>query len=292
MQQSVNKMNTYYCVKVGKNPGIYKTWDECKQNVIGYPGAIYKKFTDKNSADQYIGCITNENTFLDFDKAQKMSRILTDEELTKFESQHDNIIHVYTDGCSLNLDNTERITGFAVYFGENDARNTSSLIDGTNNRAELSAIIRAMEILNDDIKNGKNIIINTDSQYSILCLTNNKKNPNKPNYDIIMRGYELMGTYDNINFHHVRSHTNNTDKHSMGNAKADEMANLIIATDPKINEFKFTSGKYIGKTYDEIYNNDKQYFELYVKNSKSYNVKLFYDIKKNSKNIMPFMSCY
>lgn len=34
----------YYAVKVGKNPGIYETWAECKAEVDGYKGAKYKKF--------------------------------------------------------------------------------------------------------------------------------------------------------------------------------------------------------------------------------------------------------
>lgn len=35
-----------YAVRVGKVPGLYKTWDECKDSVHGYPGAVYKKFND------------------------------------------------------------------------------------------------------------------------------------------------------------------------------------------------------------------------------------------------------
>ena len=32
----------------------------------------------------------------------------------------------------------------------------------------------------------------------------------------------------NISFHYIRAHTNANDKHSEGNAKADELANLSI----------------------------------------------------------------
>ena len=27
----------YYAVRIGRNPGIYTTWDECKKEVIGLP---------------------------------------------------------------------------------------------------------------------------------------------------------------------------------------------------------------------------------------------------------------
>ena len=42
--------NNYYAVRVGKTPGIYKTWEECKAQVIGYKGAIYKGFAEKQDA--------------------------------------------------------------------------------------------------------------------------------------------------------------------------------------------------------------------------------------------------
>lgn len=34
----------YYAVKVGRIPGVYPSWDECKLQVNGYPNAQYKKF--------------------------------------------------------------------------------------------------------------------------------------------------------------------------------------------------------------------------------------------------------
>lgn len=45
----------YYAVKVGKVPGIYRTWDECREMVHGYPGAVYKSFSDMQSAQAFCG---------------------------------------------------------------------------------------------------------------------------------------------------------------------------------------------------------------------------------------------
>lgn len=44
----------YYAVKVGRSPGIYQTWNEAKENVFGYPGALYKSFSTLQEAEQYI----------------------------------------------------------------------------------------------------------------------------------------------------------------------------------------------------------------------------------------------
>lgn len=46
--------NKYYAVKVGKEPGIYKTWDFCKEQVEGYSGAEYKSFKTKAEAEAYL----------------------------------------------------------------------------------------------------------------------------------------------------------------------------------------------------------------------------------------------
>ena len=44
----------YYAVKEGRRPGIYYTWDECKEQVIGHKGAIYKKFNSRDDALEFI----------------------------------------------------------------------------------------------------------------------------------------------------------------------------------------------------------------------------------------------
>jgi len=44
----------YYAVKLGKNTGIFKTWSECKKQVNGFSGAIYKGFVTLNEAEEYL----------------------------------------------------------------------------------------------------------------------------------------------------------------------------------------------------------------------------------------------
>jgi ribonuclease HI len=48
------KKNNFYAVKKGKNPGIYKTWDECRAQVEGFSGALYKGFTTRKEAERYL----------------------------------------------------------------------------------------------------------------------------------------------------------------------------------------------------------------------------------------------
>lgn len=45
----------YYAVRVGKKPGIYRSWDECKAVTHGYPGAVYKSFQTEAEALAFLG---------------------------------------------------------------------------------------------------------------------------------------------------------------------------------------------------------------------------------------------
>ncbi len=55
----------YYVVWQGHAPGIYDTWEECKQQIEGFPNAKYKSFTSKSHAtkafrenyDDHIGAL-------------------------------------------------------------------------------------------------------------------------------------------------------------------------------------------------------------------------------------------
>ena len=46
----------YYAVYKGKSgaPKIYTSWDECKKDVIGFKGAIYKSFTTEEEAINFL----------------------------------------------------------------------------------------------------------------------------------------------------------------------------------------------------------------------------------------------
>lgn len=55
----------YYAVRVGKTPGIYMSWDDCKSMVDGYPGAKYKSFGSLEEAAQFLEGNVSTNTTLE-----------------------------------------------------------------------------------------------------------------------------------------------------------------------------------------------------------------------------------
>lgn len=43
-----------YAVMQGRKTGIFKTYDECKEQVTGYPNAIFKSFENEEDAKLWL----------------------------------------------------------------------------------------------------------------------------------------------------------------------------------------------------------------------------------------------
>jgi len=154
--------------------------------------------------------------------------------------------YVYTDGSCIHNGKPNAKAGYGIYFGENDERNVSKRIEEggkqTNNIAELTAIVEAYKIIQEDLKKGKTVGIVSDSVYSLRCITSYGEKCNKndwkediPNKELVKYAYQLFKEEKNIEFIHIKAHTNKTDNHSLGNEKADLLANQSLGiVDKKI----------------------------------------------------------
>jgi len=72
----LNKMSKFYAVKNGRNPGVYRSWNECEKNVKGFSGSVYKSFPTLQEAEIFLG-------------QNKQNEIQT---------ENKQIIEIYTDG--------------------------------------------------------------------------------------------------------------------------------------------------------------------------------------------------
>lgn len=48
-------MGKYYAVRKGKTPGIYETWEKCKEQTEGFSSADFKSFKTLAEAEEYMG---------------------------------------------------------------------------------------------------------------------------------------------------------------------------------------------------------------------------------------------
>ena len=224
---------TFYAVANGRTIGIFLNWNDCNNSVKKYKNALYKKFNTKEEADNFIK--VNEKNIDDINNNIQNHNIIVN-------SKDDNIVfnpdyYVYTDGACSNNGKDNALAGIGIFFGINDNRNISKKIEGkqTNNTAELSAIIETYHIIENDILNGKKIAIVSDSEYAIKCVSSYGEkcyrkcwNVDIPNKDLVKIAYEMYKDKLNIQFIHIKAHTNNTDIHSFGNDNADKLANIAI----------------------------------------------------------------
>jgi ribonuclease HI len=215
----------FYAVYKGHKTGIFTDWDECKKNVNKYKNSRYKKFKNKDDAEYFVkyGVERKSNTLLKY--------------LIKDNEDFIPDIIVYTDGSCINNGKENALAGIGVFFEDDDPRNVSSKIKGkqTNNTAEIKAILKAIKILKKEIKKEKKVMIYSDSMYAIRCCTsyglkNYKNGWNKeiPNKKLVKKAFEKCYQKNNIRFTHILAHTNKIDKHSIGNDKADKLANIIL----------------------------------------------------------------
>ena len=71
--------------------------------------------------------------------------------MDRIEEEKD--IDVYIDGSCINNGKMNTKAGYGVFFAHDDVRNESNVVEGkqTNNTGELTAMIRALEILKKEI---------------------------------------------------------------------------------------------------------------------------------------------
>ncbi|KAL0068451.1 hypothetical protein AAF712_004529 [Marasmius tenuissimus] len=186
------KTPAFYAVHVGYKPGIYDTWAECEAQVKGYTGAKHKKFATKSEAEQFARSGNAEIIDLVAPGPSTSSKPSTGqkrgvaEEEGRSEDSHprkkqkvlpesqpegEGDLVVYTDGSCRGNGKAGSVAGIGVWWGNGDDRNLAERCPGeqTNNRAELIAIARLLE--SAPLDSERRLIIKTDSQYSIKCLT-------------------------------------------------------------------------------------------------------------------------
>lgn len=161
---------------------------------------------------------------------QEMNKINKIEETPK-----QGIFTIYTDGACKHNGSEKAKAGIGVYFNKHNSINIPNVSERlhtmkqTNNVAELTAILRALELC-DSHKIDEKILIYTDSDYSMKCIEiwypqwkKENKMKDRKNIEILQKIDQYYEKLD-VKFKHIRSHTGLTDVHSKGNEMADRLA--------------------------------------------------------------------
>jgi ribonuclease HI len=122
----------------------------------------------------------------------------------------------YTDGACTGNPGPAGV-GIIIAHGESVWEISEYLGSGTNNIAELTAILRAVEAVEEEVP----ILIHTDSQYSIGVLSKGWKP--KVNIDLIARIKKALEKHKGTQFKYVRGHSG-----IPLNERADELAREAV----------------------------------------------------------------
>ncbi|TQS34372.1 hypothetical protein Golomagni_05246 [Golovinomyces magnicellulatus] len=176
------KGKRFYGVAIGHHPGVYTDWAEASLQIKDIKRPKFKKFLTREEAEYFVFTKGEELQHIAGEGEQKknlstgsdelISKKLENTEalLDRSKDYEEKFIKVYTDGSSRRNGRLGARAGVGVFFGTNDPRNVSEPLQGqaqTNQRAELTAVLRALQICPMD----KDVQIVTDSTYTINCVT-------------------------------------------------------------------------------------------------------------------------
>ena len=131
--------NKFYVVWQGRTPGVYDSWDACKQQIEGCKGALYKGYPDQATAEAAF-----ERGFTGFEKKDTAPKF----DLSQAQEQPISPAIAVDAACAGNPGKME-YQGVFVDFGMQPATTVNLFKspvfeNGTNNIGEFLAIVHAL----------------------------------------------------------------------------------------------------------------------------------------------------
>ncbi len=190
----------FYSVYKGKSgePKIFTSWDECKKEVIGFKGAIYKSFKTREEAEQFILLNLNSSSGVKKDASLKEESFIADEGLT-----------AYVDG-SFSLEKKNYSYGMVciengeVVFTDNGVGTDKNAISLRNVSGEVNGAMKAVEYAIENNFNQITIVFDYQGIESWALGTWKRNNDITKNYNKFMQ--EKMKEIK-INFKKVKGHS-------------------------------------------------------------------------------------
>ncbi|XP_068454863.1 ribonuclease H1 [Clinocottus analis] len=205
----------FYAVQKGFKPGVYESWDDCKNQVEKFPAASFKKFASEKDAWAFFRgvnlspvpevkkvaqCVESAVAPLPKrgpepleyiplgrkrprpaeaaespSKRVKQPESLSSESTDGFTYMGDAVV-VYTDGCCSRNGQKGARAGIGVYWGHNHPLNAAEPLEGRQTN-QRAEIQAACKALEQAKENGiKKLVLYSDSKFTINGVTSWVKN--------------------------------------------------------------------------------------------------------------------
>lgn len=183
----------WYVVWVGREVGVFNSWEDCQEQVENFPGAKYKSFTNKEDAtaafrgnyQDHIGII------------KSIAKNLVPKKVNYAAIPDIIVDSLAVDASCQGNPGLMEYRGVYVKTGEEVFR-VGPFTGGTNNIGEFLALIHGLALLKEK---GSNMTIYSDSRTAISWLRNRKckttLTPTKENakvFELLNRGIKWMET--------------------------------------------------------------------------------------------------
>ena len=173
----------YYVVWDGRETGVYNSWESCKEQVSGYPGAVYKSFASEELANEAFYEDSKNHV-----GNKKIKPQLTAEQKKKYGEPILESISV--DGASSSRGGMSEYRGVFTHNAKEIFRK-GPFADGTNNLMEFLALVHALSLCKRD---GVSLPIYSDSRTAIswvrkkeIKTTKQRTKKNEALFDLIDR---------------------------------------------------------------------------------------------------------
>jgi len=238
------KKAKFYAVRSGREPGIYRTWDDCKAQVDGYAKAEYKSFSSLQEAEAYLnGAVTPRRVSKPAPEVESNSppaqgSLLDDSEPSDGLKR----VVIYTDGSCLKNPGRGGYGVVMLYDGHREELSGGFRLT-TNNRMEILACIVGLQSLKASGGAGCAVTLYTDSQYVVNSIEKGwaknwrknrwmRKGVEVPNADLWGRLLDLCEQHE-VSFNWVRGHAGNKE-----NERCDFLARQGAVSDqPAVDTF-------------------------------------------------------
>lgn len=212
-------------MKSGRKPGIYRTWDECKRQVDGYRGAVYKGFATEDEALGFLGGMAADSRKDDKARdSREDKKNRTEQQTGGMPELREGEAAAYVDG-SYNVKTGLYACGVVFFCGGkeehyNEKGEDAELARMRNVAGEILGAQRAMEMAVQ--KGVERLVIYHDYQgIASWCLGEWKTN--REGTRAYKEYYDSLKGKLQINFCKVKGHSGNT-----WNDLADELAKELI----------------------------------------------------------------
>ncbi|KAM9316098.1 ribonuclease H1 [Gastrophryne carolinensis] len=201
----------FYAVRTGRKPGVYNTWDECKEQVDRFPAARYKKFASEEEAWNFVqdtagapfkttsssegaqgpSTSTTKGYYVKPSYSKRpyvpLSTSAIDQPSLKRTKLIDidslpplpghsfqlmgNSTVVYTDGCCARNGRRRPQAGIGVYWGPNHPMNVAEKLEGRQTNQRAEIQAACKAIEQAKAQNLSKLVLYTDSMFTINGIT-------------------------------------------------------------------------------------------------------------------------